>query len=180
MAISWQIDEGKMDKVTDFIFLGSKITADSDSSHEIKRCLLLGRNTVTNLDNVLKSRDITLPTKVHIVKAMVFPVVMYGCDNWIIKKAECGRSDAFELWCWRRLLFFFKKMNLFTLLEANYFTILWWSLEGSLDSNGVNPVHPEGNQSWIFTGRTDAETTILWPPDAKSQFTGKDPDAGKD
>ena len=88
-----------MGTVTDFIFLGSKITADSDCCHEIKRCLLLGRNTMTNLDNVLKSRDITLPTEVHIVKAMVFPVVMCGCESWTIKKAECQRIDAFELWC---------------------------------------------------------------------------------
>ena len=90
--------------MTDFIFLGSKITADSDCSHEIKRCLLLGRKAMTNLDSLLKSRDITLPTKVRLVKAMVFPVVMYGCESWIIKKAERLRIDAFELWCWRRLL----------------------------------------------------------------------------
>ena len=91
-------------QVTDFIFLGSKITADGDCSHEIKRCLLLGRKTITNLDSILKSRDITLLTKVRIVKAMVFPVVMYGCESWIIKKAEHQIIDAFELWCWRRLL----------------------------------------------------------------------------
>ena len=90
--------------VSDFIFLGSKITADGDCSHEIKRRLLLGRKVMTNLDGILKSRDITLPTKVHLVKAMVFPVVMYGCESWIVKKAECRRIDAFELWCWRRLL----------------------------------------------------------------------------
>ena len=93
-----------METVTDFIFLGSKITADGDCSHEIKRHLLLGRKTTTNLDRVLKSRDITLPTKVRLVKAMVFPVVMYGCESWTIKKAEHQRTDAFELWCWRRLL----------------------------------------------------------------------------
>ena len=87
-----------------FIFLGSKITVDGDCSHEIKRCLLLGRKVMTNLDSILKSRDITLPTKVHLVKAIVFPVVMYGCESWTIKKAECQRIDAFELWCWRRLL----------------------------------------------------------------------------
>ena len=90
--------------VTDFIFLGSKITADGDCSHEIKRRLLLGRNATTNLDSILKTRGITSPTKIHLVKAMVFPVVMYGCESWTIKKAECGRIDAFELWCWRRLL----------------------------------------------------------------------------
>ena len=90
--------------MSDFIFLGSKITADGDCSHEIKRCLLLGRKVMTNLDSILKSRDIILPTKVRLVKAMVFPVVMYGCESWTVKKAECGRIDAFELWCWRRLL----------------------------------------------------------------------------
>ena len=93
-----------METVRDFIFLGSKITADGDCSHEIKRCLLLGRKTMTNLDSILKSRDITLPTKVHLVKAVVFPGVMYGSESWTIKKAECQRINAFELWCWRRLL----------------------------------------------------------------------------
>ena len=100
----WQIDGETMETVQDFIFLGSKITADGDCSHEIKRCLLLGRNAMTNLDSILQSRDITLPTKVSLVKAMVFPVVMYRCKCWTIKKAECQRIDAFELWCWRRLL----------------------------------------------------------------------------
>ena len=98
---SWQIDG---ETVSDFIFLGSKITADGDCSHEIKRRLLLGRKVMTNLDSIFKSRDITLPTKVHLVKAMVFPVVMYGCESWTIKKTECRRIDAFELWCWRRFL----------------------------------------------------------------------------
>ena len=101
---SWQIDAEKVETVSDFIFLGSKITADGDRSHEIRRCLLLGRKVTTNLDSILKSRDITLPTKVRLVKAMVFPVVMYGCEIWTIKKAEHRRIDAFELWCWRRLL----------------------------------------------------------------------------
>ena len=101
---SWQIDGQTMETVSDFIFLGSKITADGDCSHEIKRCLLLGRKVLTNLDSLLKSRDATLPTKVHLVKAMVFPVVMYGCESWTVKKAECRKIDAFELWCWRRLL----------------------------------------------------------------------------
>ena len=101
---SWQIDGEKMETVTDIIFLASKITADSDYIHEIKRCLLLGRKAMINLDSPLKSRDITLPTKVHIVKAMVFPVFLYGHENWIIKKAECQRIEAFKLWCWRRLL----------------------------------------------------------------------------
>ena len=100
----WQIDAETMETVTDFIFLGSKITADGDCRHEIKRCLLLGRKAITNIDSILKSRDITLPTKVCIVKAMVFPVVMYGYEGWTIKKAAHQRIDAFELWCWRRLL----------------------------------------------------------------------------
>ena len=101
---SWQIDRETVETVADFIFGGSKITADVDYSHEIKRYLLLGRKVMTSLDRLLKSRDITLPTKVHLVKAMVFPVVMYGCENWTLKKAEHRRIDAFELWCWRRLL----------------------------------------------------------------------------
>ena len=101
---SWQIDGETMETEADFILGGSKITAHGDCSHEIKRRLLLGRNVMTNLDSILKSRDITLPTKVRLVKSMVFPVVMYGCESWTIKKAECQRIDAFELWCWRRLL----------------------------------------------------------------------------
>ena len=101
---SWQIDGEMVETVTDFIFLGSKITADGDYSHEIKKCLFLGRKVMTNLDSILKSRDITLPTKVCLVKAIVFPVVMCGCESWTIKKAEHWRIDAFELWCWRRLL----------------------------------------------------------------------------
>ena len=101
---SWQKNGETMETVTDFIFGGSKITTDSDCSHEIKRCLLLGGKVMTNLDSILKSRDITLPTKVRLVKAMVFPVVMYGCESWTVKKAERRRIDAFELWCWRRLL----------------------------------------------------------------------------
>ena len=101
---SWQIARGKVETVTDFIFLGSKITVDRDCIHEIKRWLLLGRKAMTNLDSVLKNRDITLPAKVLLVKAMVFPVVMYGCESWTIKKAESQRINAFKLWCWRRLL----------------------------------------------------------------------------
>ena len=101
---SWQIDGETVETMTGFIILGSKITADGDCSHEIKRCLLLGRKVMTNLDSILKSRDIALPTKVHLVKAMVFLVVMYGCESWTITKVECQRIDAFELWCWRRLL----------------------------------------------------------------------------
>ena len=104
LITSWQIDEETMERVTDFIFLSSKITVDGDCSHEIKRCLLLERKAVTNLDSILKSRDITLPTKVRVVKAMVLPLIMYGCESWTIKKAEHQRTDAFALWCWRRLL----------------------------------------------------------------------------
>ena len=101
---SWEIDGETVETVADFIFLGSKITVDGDWSHEIKRRLLLVRKAMTNLDSILKSRDTTLPTKVHLIKAMVFPVVMYGCESWTINKAEHGRTDAFKLWCWRRLL----------------------------------------------------------------------------
>ena len=101
---SWQIDGEIVETVSDFSFWGSKITADGDCSHGIKRCLLLGKKVMINRDSIFKSRDITLPTKVHLVRATVFPIVMYGCDSWTIKKAECRRIDAFELWCWRRLL----------------------------------------------------------------------------
>ena len=104
LITSWQIEAGKGEAVTDFIFLGSKVTIDGDFSHKIKRYLLLGRKATTNLDSILKSKDITLPTKIHIVKAMVFPVVMYRLNSWTIKKTECQRIDAFKLWCWRRFL----------------------------------------------------------------------------
>ena len=135
---SWQIDG---ETVADFIFRGSKITADGDCSHEIKRGLLLGREVMTNPDSILKNRDVTLSKKVCLIKAMVFPEVMYGYESWPIKKAERQRIDAFELWYWRRL-----------------------------NCKEIQPVHPKGNQSWVFIGRTDAEaeTSILWPPDAKS------------
>ena len=119
---SWQIDGEATETVTDFIFLGSKITADGDCIHEMKRCLVLGRKAMTNLDSILKSRDITLLTKVHIIKDMVFPVVMYGCESWNTKKAECQRTDAFELWCWRRLLrvlWIAKRSNQSVLKEIN-------------------------------------------------------------
>ena len=154
---SWQIDGETVETVADFIFLSSKITEDGDCSHEIKRCLLLRREVMTNLDSILKSRDITLPTKVHLVKTMVFPVVMYGCESWTIKKAECQRIEAFELWCWRRL-------------------------ENPLDCKEIQPVHPKGDPAWVFIGRTDVETEtpIFWPPDVKSWLTRKYPDAGKD
>ena len=143
---SWQIEGETMQTVTDFIFGGSRITADGDCSHEIKRRLLLGRKVMTNLDRILKSRNITLQTKVCLVKAMVFPVVMYGCESWTVKKAEPRRIDAFELWCWRRLF------------------------ESPLDCKEIQPVHSEGDQPWDFFGRTDAkaETPVLWPPHAKS------------
>ena len=104
LITSWEIDGETVETVRDFIFWGSKITGDGDCSHEIKRRLLLGRKVMTNLDSILKGRDITLPTKVRLVKAMVFPVVMYGCESWTVKKSECRRIDAFELWCWRRVL----------------------------------------------------------------------------
>ena len=139
---SWKIDGETVETVSDFIFGGSKITADGDCSHEIKRRLLLRRKVMTNLDSILKSRDITLPTKVCLVKAMVFLVVMYGCESWTVKKAERRRTDAFELWCWRRLL----------------------------DCKEVQLVHSEGAQPWDFFGKNDAEaeTPVLWPPHAKS------------
>ena len=129
--------------MSDFIFGGSKITADGDCSHEIKRRLLLGRKVMTNLDSILKSRDITLPTKVHLVKAMIFPVVMHGCEIWTVKKAERQRIDVFELWCWRRLL-----------------RVPWTARR----------VHSERDQPWDFFGRNDAkaEASVLWPPHAKS------------
>ena len=156
MANRWGIN-GNSERL---YFGGSKITADGDCSHEIKRHLFLGRKAMTNLDSILKSRDITLPTSVPLVKAMVFPVVMYGCESWTIKKAECWRIDAFELWCWRRLL-------------------------SPFDCKEIQPVHPKGNQSWMFIGRTDvtdveAETPILWAADEKNSLIGKDPDAGQD
>ena len=126
---SWQIDGETVEIEADFIFWGSKIIADGDCSHEIKRCLLLGKKVMTNLKSILKSRDITLPTKVHLVKAMVFPVIMYGCESWTIKKAECWRIDAFELWCWRKLLrvpWTARRSNQSILKEISP----WCSLEG--------------------------------------------------
>ena len=151
MANTW----GNKENSERFILGGYTFTTDGDCSHGIKRHLLLGRKDTTNLDTILKSRDITLPTKVCIVKAMVFPVVMYGCESWTIKKAECRRIDAFELWCWRRL-------------------------ENPLHRKEIQPVHPKGNQSWIFIGRTDAEAAILWLPDVKNWLIWKDPYTGKD
>ena len=155
---SWQINGETVETVTYFILGGSKITVDGDWSHEIKRHLLLGRKVMTNLDSILKSRDITLPMNVLLSKAMVFPVVMYGCESWALKKVECQRIDAFELWHWRRLL------------------RVPWTARRS------NQSILKGGQSWVFTGRTDveAETPILWPPDTKSWLIWKDPNAGKD
>ena len=146
----------KVEAVIDFIFLGSKIMVDGHWSQEIKRCLLLGRKAMTNLESELKSKDIALPTQVQIFQAMVFPVVMYGCESWTVKKAEPKN------WCFQ--------------------IVLEKTLESPLDCKEIQPVNPKGIQSWIFTGRTDAkaEASIFWPPDARSQLIGKDPDAGKD
>ena len=154
MANRWELVE----TVADFILGGSKISADGDCSHEIKRCLLLGRKAMTNLDSILKSRDITLPTKVHLVKAMFFPVVMYGCNELDHKESWAPKNSCF----WT------------VMLEK--------TLESPSDSKEIQPVHPKGNQSWIFIGRTDteAEIPILWPPDSRTWLTRKDPDAGKD
>ena len=143
---SWQIDGETTETVTDFIFLGSKITSEGDCSHEIKRLLLLGRKVMTNLDSIFKSRDITLPTKVCLVKAMVFPVVMYGCESWTVKKAESQIIDAFELWCWRRLLrvpWTARRSNQSILKEISPGI----SLEGMM---------------------LKAETPVFWPPHVKS------------
>ena len=154
MANRWE-NNGNSEK----LILGvSKTTADSDCSHEIKRRLLLGRKIMTNLDSIFKSRDITLPTKVRLVKAMVFPVVMYGCESWTVKKAECRWFDAFIT------------------------VVLEKTLESLLDCKEIQPVHSKGGQSWMFIGRTDveAETPILWPSHVKSWLIGKDLDAGRD
>ena len=144
---SWQIDGETVETVADFILGGTQITEDGDCSHEIKRRLLFGRKVMTNLDSIFKSRDITLPTKVRLVKAMVFPMVMYGCESWTVKKAECQRIDAFEL-C----------------------VVLEKTLESPLDCKEIQPVHSKEGQSWLFFGRNDAkaETPVLWPPHAKS------------
>ena len=143
---SWQIDGETVATVADFILGGSKITADGDCSREIKRHLLLGKKVMTNLDSILKIRDITLPTTVHLVKAMVFPVVMYGCESWTVKKAECRKMDALELWSWRRLL------------------RVPWTARRSTQSI-LKEISPG-----CFFGRIDVEaaTPILWPPDGKS------------
>ena len=155
---SWEIDGETVETVADFIFWGSKITANGDCSQGIRRHLFLGRKVMTNLDSILKSRDISLPTKLCLVKALFFPVVMWGCECWTIKKAERRRTDAFELWCWRRLL-----------------RVPWTSKRS-------NQSILKEISSWVFTERTDveAETPILWPPDAKNGLICKNPDVGKD
>ena len=153
--ISWQISGETVERVRDFVFLGSKITADGDCSHEIKRRLLLGRKAMTNLDSILKSRDITLLTEVHLVKAMVFPVVMNGCESRAIGKLVP------KTWCF-------------------WTVVLEKTLGSPLDLKEIQLVRSKGNQSWIFTGRTDAEAPILWPPEVKSWLIWKDPDVGKD
>ena len=162
----WEIDGEIVETGSDFIFGGSKITADGDCSHEIKRCLLLGRKVMTNLDSILKSRDITFPTKVHLVKAMVFPAVMYGCESWTVKKAECRRIDAFELWCWRRFLrvpWTARRSNQYILqeissleglmlkLKLQYFGHLMWrvdSLEKTLMQGGIGGRKKSDDRGW--------------------------------
>ena len=139
-----------METVTHFIFLGSRVIANSDCGHEIKRCMLLGRKAMTNLNSILKSIDITLPTKVHLVKAMVFPLVMYTCESWAIKKAECQRIDAFKLWCWRRLL-----------------RVPWTA------RRFLKEINTEYSLEELML-------KLLWPPHAKSSLIGKEPDIGKD
>ena len=155
--ISWLIKGGKIEAVTDFLFLASKITADGDFSHEIRRRLLLGTKAMANLDSVLKSRDIPLLTKVHIVKAIVFLVVTYSCESWTIKKAEWQRIDAFELWCWRRLL----KVP--------------WTARRSNQS-----IFREINPEYSLRADAEAKAPVFWSPDANSRLTGKVPVAGKD
>ena len=147
---------GKSGNSDRFYLGGLQITVDSDCSQEIKRCLLLGRKAMTTLDSILKSTDITLQTKICIVRAVVFPVVMYECESWIIKKAECQRINAFQI------------------------MVLKKTLVSPLDCKEIKPVNPKGNQPWIFVGRTDAKAPIFWSPDVKSQLIGKDPDAGKE
>ena len=145
-----------VETVSDFIFLGSKITTDGDCSHETKRHLFLGRNVMTNLHSILRSRDIPLPAKFRLVKGMVFPVVMYGYESWTIKQAEHQKN-----WCF-------------------WTVVLEKTLGSPLDWKDIKPVNPKGNQQWIFIRKTDAKALILWPPDTNSWLSGKDPDAGED
>ena len=149
LITSWQIDGETVETVSDFILGGSTITADGDCSHEIKRCLLLGRKVITSLDSILKRRDITLSTKVRLVKAMVFPVVTYGCQSWTIKKAECRRIDAFELWCWRRLL------------------IVPWTAR-RFNQSILEEISPEYSLEGLML---KLKLLILWSPDAKNWLT---------
>ena len=150
---SWQIDEETVEPVTDFIFLGSNITLDGDCKHEIKRHLLLGRKVMTNLDSILKSRDITLPAKVCLVKTMVLLVVMYGCESWTTKKAECWKIDAFELWCWRRLL-----------------RVLWTARRSN--QSILKEINPEYSLEGLMLKLK--LQSMPWPPDAKNWLIGKD------
>ena len=154
---SWQIDGETMETVRDFIYLGSKITADGECSHETKRRLLLGRKVMTNLDSIFNSRDISLPTKVCLVKAMVFPVVMYGCESWTVKKAECWRIDAFELWCWRKLL------------------RVPWTARRSNQSI-LKEISPGCSLEGLML---KLKLQYFWPPYVKSWLIGKDSDAGR-
>ena len=155
---SWQVDGETVETVTDLIFWSSKVTADGDCSHEIKRCLLLGRQVMTNLDSMLKSRVITLPTKVRLVKAMVFLVVMCGCESWTIKKAEHWRNDVFELWCWRIL-----------------FIVPW--IAGRSNQSTLRKTSPEYSYEGLML---KLKLPILWPPGMKDRLIGNDPDARKD
>ena len=155
---TWQIDRETVETVAEFIFLGSKITADGDCSHEIKRRLLLGRKVMTNLDSIFKSREITLSTKLHLVKAMVFPVIMYGCESWTIKKVKGWRIDAFELWCWRRRL-----------------TVPWTARRSN------QSILKEISPGCFLEGlMLKQKFPILWPPHAKTWLIGKDSDARRD
>ena len=188
----WDIDGETVETVREFILGGSKITADGDCSHEIKRCLLLGRKVMTNLDSILKSRDIILPTKVHLVKAMVFPAVMYGCESWAIKKAECQRTDAFELWCWRRLLrvpwtarrsnqSILKEISpeyslerLMLKLKLQYFSHLMWrtdSLEKTLMLGKIEG--EEDDRGWVGWMASPAQWTWAWVNSGSWWWTGK-------
>ena len=191
---SWEIDGETVETVSDFIFVSSKITADGDCSHEIKRCLLFGKKVMTNLDSIFKSRDITLPTKVHLVRTMVFPVVMYGCESWTVKKAAAAAATKSLQSCptlcnpakgsppgspvpgilqarileWVNMSFSRRKLSAEELMLLN--CGVGEDSRESLDCEKIQPVHPKGDQSWVFIGRTDveAETPILWPPHAKS------------
>ena len=191
---SWEIDGETVETVSDFIFLGSKITADGDCSQEIKRRWLLGRKVMTNLDSILKSRDISLPTKVRLVKAMVFPVITYGCESWTVKKAECRRSDAFEVWCWRRLLrvpWTARRSNqsilreispgrslegLMLKLKLHYFGHLVWrvdSLEKTLMLGGIGAGGEGDDRGWDGWVASPARWTWVWVKTGSWWWTGR-------